>query len=40
MDHRCNKGAIFRTRDMGVGLRELAKYNMEVRMLKVRYLRR
>jgi len=39
-DYGCNKGAIFRTRDMGVGLRELTKYNMGVGMLKERYLRR
>jgi len=39
-DYRCNKGAIFRMKDMGVGLRGLAKYNMEVRLLKERYLRR
>jgi len=39
-DHRCNKGAIFRTRDMGVGLRGLTKYNMGVGTLKEEYLRR
>jgi len=38
--HRCNKGAIFRMRDMGVGSRGLTKYNMGVRMLEERYLRR
>jgi len=40
VDHGCNKGAIFRIRDMEVGLRELAKYNMGIRMLEERYLRR
>jgi len=39
-DHGCNKGAIFRTREMEVGLRRLTKYNMGIRMLKERYLRR
>jgi len=39
-DHRYNKGAIFRMRDMEVGSRGLAKYNMEVRTLKERYPRR
>jgi len=39
-DHRCTKGAIFRMRDMGVGLRGLAKYDMGVGMLEERYLRR
>jgi len=39
-DHGCNKGAIFRTRDMGVGSRGLAKYNMEVGILGERYLKR
>jgi len=34
------KGAIFRTREMGVGLRGLARYNMEVRTLEERYLRK
>jgi len=40
VDYRCNKGAIFRMRDMGVGLRGLAKYNMGVGALKERCLRR
>jgi len=40
VDHRCNKGAIFRMRDMGVGSRGLAKYNMGVGTLEKRYLRR
>jgi len=40
VDHRYNKGAIFRTREMEVGLRGLAKYNRRVGMLKERYLRR
>jgi len=40
VDHRCNKGAIFRTRDMGAGSRGLAKYNIEVGMLGERYLKR
>ena len=39
-DHECNKGAIFRTREMGVGLRGLAKYNLEIGMLEERCLRR
>jgi len=39
-DHRCNKGAIFRTKDMGAGLKGLVKYNMGVRTLKERYLKR
>jgi len=39
-DHRCNKGAIFRTREVGVGSRGLTKYNRGVRMLEERYLRR
>jgi len=40
MDHRCNKGAISRMRDMGVGLRGLVKCNMGVGTLEERYLRR
>jgi len=40
VDHGCNKGAIFRIRDMGVGLRGLTKYDMGVGMLEERYLRR
>jgi len=36
-DHGCNK---VRTRNMGVDSRGLAKYNMGVRMLKERYLKR
>jgi len=40
VDHRCNKGAIFRTREMGVGLRGLTKYNRRVRTLEERCLRR
>jgi len=40
VDHRCNKGAIFRTRDMGVGSRGLAKYNQRVEMLEEKCLRR
>ena len=40
VDHGYNKGAIFRMRDMRVSLRGLAKYNMGVRMLEERYLRR
>jgi len=39
-DHGCNKGAIFRMKEMGVGLRELAKYNRRVGTLEERYLRR
>jgi len=34
------KGAIFRTRQMGVGLRGLTKYRREVGALKERCLRR
>jgi len=34
------KGAIFRTKDMGVGLRGLTKYNRRVGMLEERCLRR
>jgi len=40
VDHGCNKGAIFRTREMGVGLRGLAKYNRRVGTLEERYLRK
>jgi len=34
------KGAIFRMREMGVGLRGLTKYNRRVGALEERYLRR
>jgi len=34
------KGTIFRTREMGVGLRGLTKYKRRVRVLKKRCLRR
>jgi len=40
VDHGCNKGAIFRTRDMGVGLRGLTKYNIGVGTHEEKYLRR
>jgi len=39
-DHGCNKRAIFRTREMGVGLRELMKYKRRAGVLKEKYLRR
>jgi len=39
-DHGCNKRAIFRIRDTGVGLKGLTKYNREVRTLEKRYLKR
>jgi len=39
-DHRYNKGAIFRMREMGMGSRGLTKYNMGVGTLEERCLRR